>query len=249
MRAIVIEKFGGVAYPLRPSPNQATLRNQNRAPADSSKLLQKTLASLLIEVQQHPRRSDAGGLPAAGGHARNPSAIAGLRNWGPLCSWRCLRDAVLNCRQRDEGALRDSGAVEHLVRQRPNADRVQQVRTSGVGEDVDAVGWRGPRQLETGKMPWTRNATTRTVLGTPAIHGTSIAVRRIFGAVSLFRVRRVVLLEVSVIAILGIVIILLAATGAGGVTSTLLLWTAGPLVAGVPAAALHGRRLRRRVDT
>ncbi|MEV0053569.1 hypothetical protein AB0H34_24090 [Saccharopolyspora shandongensis] len=71
----------------------------------------------------------------------------------------------------------------------------------------------------------------------------------IFGAVSLFRVRRVVLLEVSVIAILGIVIILLAATGTGGVTSALLLWTASPLVAGVPAAALHGRRLRRRVDT
>lgn len=69
----------------------------------------------------------------------------------------------------------------------------------------------------------------------------------VFGAVALSGVRRLVLLEVSVVAVVGIGAISLAAIGAGGITSALLAWTAGPLVAGVPAAALHARGLRRRI--
>jgi hypothetical protein len=70
----------------------------------------------------------------------------------------------------------------------------------------------------------------------------------VFGGIALTKVPRLPWVEASVVAILGAVLILLAISESGGANSATLAWTGGPLVAGVPGAALHGYRLQRRVS-
>lgn len=69
----------------------------------------------------------------------------------------------------------------------------------------------------------------------------------IFGAL-LRKVRRPALMEVSVVAVFGGLVLALVATGADDVSSGILAWGGGPLLAGVPAAALHGYRHQRRTN-
>jgi hypothetical protein len=68
-----------------------------------------------------------------------------------------------------------------------------------------------------------------------------------FGLAALARVRHLAWLEVAVVAVFGGLILALAIAGSDGVISGLLAWTAGPLLVGMPAAALHGWRSQRRV--
>lgn len=79
---------------------------------------------------------------------------------------------------------------------------------------------------------------------------TGIALGAVFGAgfgfAALAGVRHLVWIEAAVVAVLGGVVLALAIVGSGGVNSGLLAWTAGPLLIGAPAAALHGWRAQRR---
>ena len=68
-----------------------------------------------------------------------------------------------------------------------------------------------------------------------------------FGLAAWTGLRHLAWLEVAVVAVFGGLVLALAITGSGHVNSGFLAWTAGPLVAGVPAAALHGWRAQRRV--
>lgn len=68
-----------------------------------------------------------------------------------------------------------------------------------------------------------------------------------FGLAAWAGVRHLAWLEVAIVAVFGALVLALAVTGSGHVSSGLLAWGAGPLVAGVPAAALHGCRAQRRV--
>ena len=68
-----------------------------------------------------------------------------------------------------------------------------------------------------------------------------------FGLAAWTGLRHLAWLGVAVVAVFGGLVLALAITGSGHVSSGLLAWTAGPLVAGVPAAALHGWRAQRRV--
>lgn len=67
-----------------------------------------------------------------------------------------------------------------------------------------------------------------------------------FGFAALAGVRHLVWIEAAVVAVLGGAVLVLAIVGSGGVNSGLLAWTAGPLLIGTPAAALHGWRSQRR---
>lgn len=76
------------------------------------------------------------------------------------------------------------------------------------------------------------------VLGT--VFGTA------FGLAAWTGLRRPVLLEVVVTAVFGVLVLALTTIGAHDVSSGALAWSSGPLVAGVPAAVLHGWRVQRR---
>lgn len=67
-----------------------------------------------------------------------------------------------------------------------------------------------------------------------------------FGLVALTRAPHLAWFEAAVVALIGGAALVLAIVGHGGATSGLLAWTAGPLLIGTPAAALHGRRSQRR---
>ncbi|MEB3370208.1 hypothetical protein [Saccharopolyspora mangrovi] len=69
----------------------------------------------------------------------------------------------------------------------------------------------------------------------------------VFGLVALTRPRHLGRIEVVVVALIGVLVLVAAIVGHGGVTTGLLAWTAGPLLIGTPAAALHARRVRHRV--
>lgn len=69
----------------------------------------------------------------------------------------------------------------------------------------------------------------------------------VFGLVAWTGLRHLAWLEVAVVAVFGGLVLAVSVTGSGHVTSGFLAWTAGPLVAGVPAAALHGWRAQRRI--
>ncbi|MCX2730627.1 hypothetical protein OOZ19_10270 [Saccharopolyspora sp. NFXS83] len=69
-----------------------------------------------------------------------------------------------------------------------------------------------------------------------------------FGIAAASGVRHLAGIEAAVVAVFGGVVLTAAITGSEHVTSGVLAWTIGPLVAGVPAAAWHGRRSQRRVS-
>ena len=68
----------------------------------------------------------------------------------------------------------------------------------------------------------------------------------VFGLVAWTGIRRLAWLEVAVVAVFGGLVLALAIIGSGQVNSGFLAFSTGPLVAGVPAAALHGWRAQRR---
>ncbi|GAA4885507.1 hypothetical protein [Saccharopolyspora cebuensis] len=67
-----------------------------------------------------------------------------------------------------------------------------------------------------------------------------------FGLAARLGLRHLPWVECAVVAVFGGLVLALVITGSGQVNSGVLVWGAGPLVAGVPAAALHGWRLQRR---
>ncbi len=69
----------------------------------------------------------------------------------------------------------------------------------------------------------------------------------VFGIIMLLKVQHLVWVEASVVAVFGGIVLTAAILGVGGVSGAVLAWTGGPLLVGVPAAALHGYRLQRRI--
>lgn len=67
-----------------------------------------------------------------------------------------------------------------------------------------------------------------------------------FGLVARTGVRHLALFEAAVVAVVGGLVLGSAVAGSEPASSGALAGTAGPLVAGVPAAALHGWRAQRR---
>lgn len=84
------------------------------------------------------------------------------------------------------------------------------------------------------------------LVGTPVGAVLGAIFGAVFGLVALTRPRHLGRLEVSTVALFGVLVLAAAIAGRGGVTTGLLAWTAGPLLIGTPAAALHARRARRR---
>lgn len=68
-----------------------------------------------------------------------------------------------------------------------------------------------------------------------------------FGLAAVPGTRHLALLEGGIVAVFGVLILALAIAGAHGVNGGVLAGTAGPLVVGAPAAALHGWRSQRRL--
>ena len=67
-----------------------------------------------------------------------------------------------------------------------------------------------------------------------------------FAFAALAGVRHLAWIEAAVVATFGALVLILAIVGSGDVSSGVLAWTAGPLLIGAPAAALHGWRSQRR---